>query len=220
MNIMMIKPIFPTLPTNPSQFLLGTMTLLTYAVGLAVTGLTALLISLYAAKLWNGNNKKAAFAFVGISIAAAVLIFSFFGYAVSAVRGIIFCLILLFASYSDIKTREVDDYLHIMIVLTAFIGRNVSDIPSMMLSAVLIAIPMLFVTIICKGRNIGGADIKLSASCAFLLGIEKGGSGLAIGLTLSIIVNLIIQRRKNKEDGFPLIPYLAVGFMAIYMVWR
>lgn len=218
MNTMIIKPILPIILMKPPQLSMEAITLLTYVVVLAVTGLTALLISLYAAKRWNGNKKKAAFAFAGISIAVTALLLYFFGYAVSAVRGIVFCLILLFASYSDIKTREADDSLHIMIALTAFIGRDVSDIPGMMLSAVLITLPMLLVGIVCKGRSMGGADIKFSAACAFLLRLEKGVVGLIMGLTFSIIVNLIIQRRKNKVDSFPLIPYLAAGFMTAYML--
>lgn len=219
MNTLMIKPILPTLPINPPPLSVETLImLLIYTAVLAIAAMTALLISLYAAKRWNGNKKKAAFAFIGISIAVTALFLCFFGCAVSTIRGIIFCLILLFASYSDIKTREADDYLHVMIALTAFIGRDVSDISGMMLSAVLITLPMLLVSIICKGRAIGGADIKLSAACAFLLGIERGVAGIVLGLTLGIIVNLIIQTRKNKEEGFPLIPYLASGFMAAYIM--
>lgn len=136
----------------------------------------------------------------------------------SAVRGIIFCLILVFSSYSDIKTRESDDYLAVMIALTAFIGIKVSDIPVMLLSAVLITLPMLLIVIVCKGKAVGGADVKLSAACAFLLGITKGFAGLIAGLTIGIIVNIIIQTRKNKAEGFPLIPYLAAGFMAAYFI--
>lgn len=184
----------------------------------SVVGMTAFFMSLYAAKQWNGNKKKTTLAFVGIPIAVAALLLCFFGCTVSAVRGILFCLILIFSSYSDIKTREADNYLPVMIVLTAFIGRNVSDIPGMMLSALLITLPMLLIVIVCKGNAIGGADVKLSAACAFMLGIWKGFAGLIMGLTLGIIVNLIIQMQKNKTEGFPLIPYLAAGFMAAYMI--
>ncbi|HZJ78574.1 MAG TPA: prepilin peptidase [Clostridia bacterium] len=140
------------------------------------------------------------------------------GLAVSAVKGILFCLILLFASYSDIRTREADDYLHVMIALTAFIGREPTDIPGMLLSAVLITLPMLMPVIICKGKVIGGADIKLSIACTFLLGISRGLAGLMAGLTIGVIANLIIQTRKNKAEGFPLIPYLSAGFMAAYFI--
>ena len=98
-----------------------------------------------------------------------------------------------------------------MIALTAFIGIKVSDIPVMLLSAVLITLPILLIVVVCKGKTIGGADVKLSAACAFLLGVTKGFAGLITGLTLGIIVNLIIQTRKNKAEGFPLIPYFAAA---------
>jgi len=215
----MIQPILQVMPVNPQQFPAGTMIqILTFTVFLAAVGMTAFLISLYASERFQGDKKKTALFFIGISLAVSALLLYFFGCAVSAVRGIIFCLILLFSSYSDIKTRESDDYLAVMIALTAFIGVKVSDIPGMFLSAVLITLPMLLVVIICNGKSIGGADVKISAACAFLLGVTKGFTGLFAGLTIGIIVNFIIQIRKNKAEGFPLIPYLAAGFMAAYFI--
>ena len=219
MNSLMIQPILPIMPVNPPQFPAETMIqILTFTVFLAAVGMTAFLISLYASERFQGNKKKTALIFIGISLAVSALLLYFFGFAVSAVRGIIFCLILVFSSYSDIKTRQSDDYLAVMIMLTAFIGIKVSDIPVMLLSAVLITLPMLLIVAVCKGKTIGGADVKLSAACAFLLGVTKSFAGLIAGLTISIIVNLIIQTRKNKAEGFPLIPYLAAGFISAYFI--
>ena len=65
--------------------------------------------------------------------------------------------------------------------------------------------------------SIGGADIKLSAACAFMLGTVQGMTGLMIGLILAVIINFI-KNRKKKHEGFPLIPYLAVGFTAAYFM--
>jgi len=215
----MIQPILPILQVNPPQFSAETiLQILTFMAFLVVVGMTAFLISLYASEHFQGDKKKTALIFIGISLAVSALLLCFFGCAVSAVQGIIFCLILVFSSYSDIKTRESDDYLAVMIALTAFIGIKVSDIPAMFLSAVLITLPMLLIVIVCKGKAVGGADVKLSAACAFLLGVTKGFAGLIAGLTIGIIVNLIIQTRKNKAESFPLIPYLAAGFMAAYFI--
>lgn len=219
MKSIMINPILPSIPrivTIPSSDM--AMAILTYTAFLLLAGMTALFISLYAAGHFKGNKKKTAFAFVGIAVAVSALLLCFFGLAVSAVQGILFCLVLAYSSYSDIKTRESDDYLALMIMLTAFVGREVSDVPGMLLSAVLITIPMLLVLIICKGKTIGGADIKLSAACAFLLGIIRGIVGLTGGLIIGIVANLIIQSKKEKPEGFPLIPYLAVGFMTAYFL--
>ena len=219
MKSIMISPFLPSIPkivTIPSG---ETATaILTYTAFLLLFGLTAFLVSQYAAEHFNGSKNKTAFVFVGIAALVSVLLLCFFGCAVSVVQGILFCLILLFSSYSDIKTRESNDYLAVMIALTAFIGREVSDIPGMLLSAVLITIPMFLVLIICKGKAIGGADIKLSAACALLLGISRGIVGLMAGLSIGIIANLIIQLKRDKSKSFPLIPYLSAGFMAAYFI--
>lgn len=219
MKALMISPILPRIPKIDYAPTAETaLTILSFTICLVLAGLTAFLVSRYAAEHFKGNKKKTALAFIGIAVAVTALLLCFFGCAVSAVQGILFCLILAYSSYSDIKTRESDDYLAIMIALTAFIGREVSDIPGMLLSAVLITIPMFLVLIICKGKTIGGADIKLTAACAFLLGLSRGSVGLIAGLTIGIIANLIIQRKKDKSEGFPMIPYLAAGFMAAYFI--
>jgi len=216
---MIIRPIYPTLPIRPPQISAEMAILIFNALAfLLLAGAVAFIISLYAAKRWKTDRTKTAVAFVFITIAVTILLLGFFGFAVNTVKGILFCLILLFASYSDIKTREADDYLHVMFLLTAFIGREPTEISGMLLSAVLITLPMLMPVIICKGKVIGGADIKLSVACTFLLGISRGIIGLMAGLTVGVIVNLIIQTRKNKAEGFPLIPYLAAGFMAAYFI--
>ena len=219
MNTFMIRPILPLPPINPLPIPAETaIRILAYMAFLATVGMIAFLISLYAAKRWNSDKTKTALAFVGIAVAVAALLLCFFGFAVSTVKGVLFCLILLFSSYSDIRTREAPNYIHIMIALTAFIGREPADIPGMLLSAAMITLPMLIPVIICKGKTIGGADVKLAVACTFLLGISRGIIGLMAGLTIGIIANLIIQTRKTQAEGFPLIPYLAAGFMAAYFI--
>jgi hypothetical protein len=162
MNSLMIQPILPRIPVNPQPFQSEMVVqILTFTLFLTVVGMTAFLISLYASERFQSNKKKTALIFIGISLAVSALLLCFFGCAVSAVQGTLFCFILLFSSFSDIKTRESDDYLAVMIALTAFIGIKVSDFPGMLLSALLIAIPMLLIVIICNGKSIGGADVKL-----------------------------------------------------------
>ena len=216
---MIIRPIYPTLPIRPPQISAEMAMLIFNALTfLLLAGAAAFFIGVYAAKRWKADKTKTAVAFVLISVAVTTLLLCFFGFAVSTVKGIILCLILLFSSYSDIKTREADDYLHVMILLTAFIGREPTAIPGMLLSAMLITLPLILPVILCKGKVIGGADVKLSIACTFLLGISRGIIGLMAGLTIGVLANLIIQTRKNKAEGFPLIPYLAAGFMAAYFI--
>lgn len=201
--------ITPEITENPLILING-------IVLLALTVLTAVFISLYASNVYKGNKKKAVLFFTVIAAFTALSLFCFFGCAATTVKGIIFCLLLAFSSYEDIKTRECENYVHLMIVIAAFIGTDMAALPNMVLSALLVGGIMLMTTIITKSQ-MGGADIKLSAVCAFLLGTVQGFAGLMLGLIAAIIVNIIKNRKKNTE-GFPLIPYLAVGFMAAYFM--
>lgn len=209
----MIRPIMPydvpKLTENPFVLISGFVLLI-------MTVLTAVFVSRYAAEVYKGNKKKATLFFVGITAFVTLMLFCFFGCAATAVKGCIFCLLLVFSSYEDIKTRECDNFIHIMIVIAAFIGTDMAALPNMVLSALLVGCIMVVTTVITKSP-LGGADIKLSAACAFMLGTIQGFVGLMLGLIAAIIVN-IIKNRKKKTEGFPLIPYLAVGFMAAYFM--
>lgn len=210
---LMIRPIMPydipKLTENPFVLISGFVLLITAV-------LIAVVLSRYAAETYKGNRKKATLFFAGITAFVTLMLFCFFGCATTTFKGIIFCLLLLFSSYEDIRVRECEDYVHLMIVIAAFIGTDMAALPNMILSALLVGGIMVVTTVITKSQ-MGGADIKLSAACAFLLGTVQGFAGLMLGLTAAIIVN-IIKNRKKKTEGFPLIPYLAVGFMAAYFM--
>lgn len=210
---LMIRPIMPydipKLTENPFVLISGFVLVIT-AVPIAVV------LSRYAAEAYKGNRKKATLFFVGITAFVTLVLFCFFGCAATTFKGCIFCLLLLFSSYEDIRVRECEDYVHLMIVIAAFIGTDMAALPNMILSALLVGGIMVVTTVITKSQ-MGGADIKLSAACAFMLGTVQGMTGLMIGLILAVIINSI-KNRKKKHEGFPLIPYLAVGFTAAYFM--
>ena len=139
-----------------------------------------------------------------------------FGWSTELIKGIIFMQILLYASVSDLQTHEVKDFVSVLIFITGFIGVTLTDIPVMLLGGLIIG-GMLLICAMVSGNRLGGADVKLSAACAFLLGFSKSVAGLIIGLIVSVIANLIIQKQKKiKNQPFPLVPYLSIGFMLMY----
>ena len=89
----------------------------------------------------------------------ALLLFGTFGFTPYTVRGILLCLILLTASYSDLRYREVDDHLSVMVLLTSFIGCGMADLPGMLLGGLFVFGMMLVVSLMGKESCIGGADI-------------------------------------------------------------
>jgi leader peptidase (prepilin peptidase)/N-methyltransferase len=141
-----------------------------------------------------------------------------FGWSIELVKGIIFLQILLYASVSDIQTHEVKDLVSVLIFVTGFIGSNTVNTPMNLLSGFAIGGMLLFCAMASKNK-LGGADVKISAACAFVLGFQKGIAGLIIGLSLAIICNIYFSyKSKIRGKAFPLVPYLSVGFMAMYLI--
>ena len=182
-------------------------------VFLAIVILVSVCIGKVVSKKWKGNKAKTITCFILISTSVAIALLCFFGVSVKAIQGIIFTLILLVASYSDIKTRECDDYLPVMILITAFIGIELTAIPSMFIAAMFTA-GMFLLIVVTVSDGIGGADIKIASASVFLLGFHRGIIGLIAGLLLAIIVNSI----KSKKLGFPMLPYLTAAFIPAFFL--
>ena len=210
---MMIRPILPyySSMTQADGFTVVSMLLLLIGAVFA-----AFCIAMYTANGQQGEKRKTVLLFMGITAIVTVTMLGFFGCAAVTVRGIILSLILLYSSYSDIRIRECSDYLHLMIVIAAFIGCKTAELPAMILGGVLVGAVML-VPLLTGKRSLGGADIKCSAACAFLLGLKRGLIGLTAGLLLAVIINGI-KNRKKKDKSFPLLPYLSMGFTAAYFI--
>lgn len=209
----MIRPIIPTVPRHFTQ--IGIDNILPFLVVMCIVLLATLWVGIYATGELNGNKRKTTIAFIGIVSAVTILLCCFFGFAVSTLKGAILCLLLVFSSYSDIKKREVPDYVHIMVLLTALIGMEVNEVPIMLLTMLLISVPIFIISFFCKSKMIGGADIKLIIACSAVLGLYQAYIGITIGLIIAIIANL---KKRKKQDGFPLVPYLAAGLTAAYFI--
>ena len=176
----------------------------------------AFCIAMYAANGQQGEKRKTVLLFMGITAIVTVTMLCLFGCAAVTVRGIILCLILLYSSYSDIRTRECSDWLHVMILIAAFIGCDFANLPNMFVSAMFVGGIMLM-TLLISNCDIGGADIKCAVACSFLLGLERG----IIALVGSMLTALLFNAFKDKEKrrgGFPLIPYLTAGYLAVYLI--
>ena len=184
---------------------------------LAATIIVALIVARYAARHFQGDKQDVAAGYAAISGIYALLLFGSFGFTSQTIRGILLCMILLTASYSDLRSREVADYMSVMVLLTAFIGVSMADIPGMILGGLFVAGMMLLVTLLSGKSCIGGADIKLGGACAFALGTTGGIVGLIGGLVLAIVINMC-RGKSTRNQGFPLVPYLAAGFLAAYFI--
>jgi len=137
--------------------------------------------------------------------------------ASSILQGVLFSSLLLVATYTDIKRREIPDTICTLLVLTGFLKFSFQN-----LLGIFVALPFLIAAMF-KEKSIGGGDIKLTATVGFVLGFWKGIYGLIIGLTLLILFYIILRIssiiRKNqvaKNLSMPLAPFLGIGFLIMY----
>ena len=152
------------------------------------------------------------------ALTAELLTFRY-GFEPELLQGGVLCFALLYASVSDISTREVPDYIPVFIAVAALIGREPDDLLFMLCSAVIISLPQLAIALL-KPGSYGGGDIKIMAACAFLLGLGRGLTAILIGLLLAVLCTAIVRkaRRQPMKAGFPLVPYLSVGSMIAYFL--
>lgn len=166
------------------------------------------------------NNLWLSRCFEGAIFAAYIflLIVRFDG-AMTVVKGIVMAAILIFASKKDIKTREVSNSVTLLLLITALIDIRLENIPSMLLGAFLVSVPMLLVSIF-SARSFGGADIKISFACGFILGAQKGFAGMVASLLSAVIVNAILNvvKRKAIKESFAMIPFLSFGFASAFLI--
>ena len=136
------------------------------------------------------------------------------------IQGILYTGFLTFGSISDIRTHTVPDWVWMGVAGTALIGMKLSSLPSMLLGAAAVLLIEVPLAVAMKDRAIGGADIKISATGAFLLGWRKGLAALIVGLTLSILIMPVVRaiRHEKQDTRFALVPFLAAGQLVLYYI--
>ena len=137
----------------------------------------------------------------------------------SILQGVLFSFLLLAASYTDIKRREIPDTVCVLLVLAGLMNFSYIN-----LLGIFAALPFLIAAVL-KENSIGGGDIKLTASAGIVLEFWKGIYGLIIGLNLLILFYIILKiiaviKKKQvvKNLSMPLAPFLGIGFMIMYFI--
>ncbi len=125
---------------------------------------------------------------------------------------------LVCACISDVRTHVVSDWIWIIILFSGLIGIQLQNLPGMLTGGTAVLGIHLVAALVLGERALGGADIKISAAGAFLLGGMRGLYALILGLTLAVIIvplTRLIHRQKDKTP-FPLVPFLAIGILTVY----
>ena len=107
-----------------------------------------------------------------------------------------------------------------MLLILGLVDTDIARLPSMLLGMALVFLPQFISALINPSKALGGADIKVSSSAAFMLGVQKGLFALVVGLTLAVVTMPILRkvRKLPKDQPFPLIPFISIGIVAGYFI--
>ena len=129
---------------------------------------------------------------------------------------VVYLMILCRIAYADWKYQIIEPWTHIGILTLAcmeMLFRVGVSVQERCLGAVVIAVPMLVLTVLLKG-GFGGGDIKLMAVSGFLNGVTYAGM---LGIILSgIYVSMMLAAGKmGRKDSFALGPFLVMGIIGM-----
>lgn len=186
-------------------------------IWIAATGMAAYFMEAHTAE--KQKRKCVPFNIILPSLLVALLYIRFYETPLTVIKGVILSLTLFYAALQDIRTREVDDSVSIIIAMTALIQFDSPLFLHMLFGGIVTAFP-LFMAALIKPGKLGGADIKIMATIGFLLGAEKGMIALIAGLLLAVIcIPTYRQIRKVKTNAaFALVPFLAIGSYAAFLI--
>ena len=132
---------------------------------------------------------------------------------------VVYLMILCRIAYADWKYQIIEPWTHIGILTLAcmeMLFRVGVSVQERCLGAVVIAVPMLVLTVLLKG-GFGGGDIKLMAVSGFLNGVNIITYAGMLGIILcGIYVSMMLAAGKmGRKDSFALGPFLVMGIIGM-----
>ena len=157
---------------------------------------------------------------IAVSVMAVLSfgLYLIFGASINLLKGILLTDAFLYASISDYRTRQVPDWVSVVIALLGLVSVPGGKLLWNAIAGAA-AFGFFFLTAVISKNKIGGADVKFIGAGMFVCGFPEGLAGLILGLLLSVIGTMIRNRKtKSKDKTMPMIPYIAVGFLTAFMI--
>ncbi|MBF4692286.1 prepilin peptidase [Fusibacter ferrireducens] len=152
---------------------------------------------------------------IGLLMCMISLIIAF-SESVSTIKIVLFGAVLVVAGFIDFKTRTIPDWIHVLVIMIAFIGIDLMD---SLTGLLIVPFPYLMMAFL-KENSIGGGDVKLMGACGFYLGLQAGCVASILGLVLAIIGHFVCRVIFGKmlNKSIPLAPYLGAGCLIAHFI--
>lgn len=199
------------------EFLIGTLALL------FIVGATMLVGWILNRSMTAKGFKTNLTANLILSAIIPIVLFLRYGASMELIQGIFLMFILMYATWSDLTSHIVDDYVSVLIFALGVASMNTIGLSSMLFGAFAVFVPQIVMALIPNCNPIGGADLKISTALAFLLGWQRGVVGFVVGLLIAVIYMTIYNRlnnekKKSEDRPFALVPFLSIAAMIVYLI--
>lgn len=118
------------------------------------------------------------------------------------------------ASRQDLKENMVDNKYCLLLFLVGLINVSLDSVIALAVCGGVFLLVAMF-------THLGGADVKITAATAFVLGTLPTLIALMIGLSLSILVEsgISIKQKQNiLTRHYPLVPYISIGCVLVVIM--
>ena len=223
MNFQVIPPVVSPPVVNPifqefvaENIIAGEAILLIFKMLLVATAAFVIGLFLHRSMEKKGLVTNKTFTLIASTMMALGLSLRF-GMSVYTFQGIFLFFLLLYASMSDLTDRNVANHVTISILALSLVSVPTVGFTAMLIGGAASTAIQLGVTAL-NGGGYGGADWKISSACAFLLGWQRGLSGMVLGLLLGVVFTLVYNKIKDRDihEGFALVPFISIGMMAVF----
>ena len=118
---------------------------------------------------------------------------------------------LCIGSYKDIKTREIPNWISVIVAITAIINFRLENLWGLIVA-------VIFFSVALATGKIGGGDVKLIAALSVVCRLW-GSFALLLFAQISMLVfygvSVIVQKLRGKtaDKALPFVPFITFGYV-------
>lgn len=126
-------------------------------------------------------------------------------------------LLLGIGSFLDIKTREIPNWISVVVALSAIMNFRLENLWG-------IIVAVIFFSVALATGKIGGGDVKLIAALSIVCGLW-GSFALLLFAQISMLifygVSVIVQKLRGRtaSKSLPFVPFIFIGYLASKLIF-
>ena len=120
-------------------------------------------------------------------------------------------ILLGIGSYMDIKTREIPNWISVIVAMTAVINFRLDNLWGLIVA-------VIFFSVALATGKIGGGDVKLIAALSVVCGLW-GSFALLLFAQISMLifygVSVVVQKLRGRtaDKSLPFVPFIFIGYL-------